>query len=141
MFVSDSSVPVGGDQFVPSSVLVTSQDFSRAIASISPAYTQSKSEVSANFMPLGYLPCGEAHNLVMDSALDVVHVFLASPVTSVQSLLLYGPRGSGKTTLAVHLATMGKFSFVKVVTASLLTRRHDSLKADAMHEIFEEAYK
>ncbi len=128
-------------QMAGSIIVVTSKDFSRAISSLTPAYTQSKEHLFTNFMPLGYLSCGEAHRQVIESVLDMMHVFITSPVTPMQSLLLYGPRGSGKTTLAVHLATMRKFSFVKIVTASLLARKHVSLKSDAIGEIFEDAYK
>jgi len=122
-------------------VQVTSQDFSRALASLSPAYTQSKAEVHSSFMPLGYLSCGESHQAVIESALDMMHIFFTSAATSVQSLLLYGPRGSGKSTLAVHLATMGKFSFVKILTPASLTRKHSAAKADVISDVFDDAVK
>lgn len=123
------------------SVLVTQSDFVHAILSASPAYTQSQTQVLASFLPLGYLPCGESHDLVIDSALDMMHVFMTSASSMFQSLLLYGPRGSGKTTLAVHLATMGKFSFVKIVTPSSLVGMQASLKVDFLRQVFEDAYR
>lgn len=123
------------------SVIVTSTDFIRAIKDINPAYTHSETHVLSKFLPLGYLPCGESHDSVIDSALDMIHVLLTSSVTRVQSLLLYGPRGSGKTTLAAHLAMMGKFSFVKILTASSLVGMRETTKIDVLLQTFNDAYK
>ena len=78
-------------------VVVTSMDFSRAIKEIHPAYTHSEIHVLDNFLPLGFLPCGESHDAIIDSGLDMIHVLLSSTVTCTQSLLLYGPRGCAKT--------------------------------------------
>ena len=123
------------------SVLVTAVDFSRAIREINPAYTHSESHVLSNFLPLGYLPCGEAHDSVIDSALDMIHILLSSSMTRSQSLLLYGPRGSGKTALAAHLAMMGRFSYVKILTAASLVGMNDAVKLDVLYQTFSDAYK
>ena len=123
------------------SVLVSSSDFVRAIKDVSPAYTQSESDLLSKFLPLGYLPCGESHEAVLDSALDMIHLLLTSSITRTQSLLLYGPRGSGKTTMAAHLAMMGKFSFIRILTAASLVGLRDGLKIDAMFQAFSDAYK
>lgn len=122
-------------------MLVTAVDFSRAIREINPAYTHSESHVLSNFLPLGYLPCGESHDLVIDSSLDMIHVLLGGSVTRTQSLLLYGPRGTGKTTLAAHLAVMGRFSYVKILTAASLVGMHDAMKVDMLYQTFSDAYK
>ena len=123
------------------SVLVTSSDFTRAIREINPAYTHSETHVLSQYLPPIYLPCGESHDSVIDSALDTIHVLLTSSVTRLQSLLLYGPRGSGKTAMAVRLATMGKFSFVKILTASSLMGLHEVRKVDLLQQAFRDAYK
>ena len=123
------------------SVLVTSSDFARAIQEVNPAYTHSETHVLSNFLPMGYLPCGQSHDSVIDSALDMIHVLFTSSVTRVQSLLLYGPRGCGKTALAVHLASMGKFSFIKIVTAASLMGMHEGRKVDMLQQTFSDAYK
>ncbi len=123
------------------SIAITSSDFSRAIQDINPAYTQSESHVLAKYFPLSYLPCGESHDSVIESGLDMIHILMTSLATRVQSLLIYGPKGSGKTTLAAHLAMMGKFSFVKILTASSLMGQHDMTKIDIMYQAFNDAYK
>ena len=108
---------------------------------INPAYTHSESQLVSKFLPLGYLPCGESHDAVLDSALDMIHLLLTSSVTRTQSLLLYGPRGSGKTTLAAHLAMMGQFSFIKILTAASLVGLREGMKIDVMFQAFNDAYK
>ncbi len=123
------------------SVLVTSADFQRAIVSVVPAYTQSEIQVISYYLPQGYLPCGDAHASIIDESLDLIHMLKRSSTTRLQSLLLYGPRGSGKTAIAAHLAMIGKFSFVKVLTASALMGRHEVVKIDMLHQTFSDAYK
>ena len=127
--------------FSDGSILVTSQDFQKAILAINPAYTHSEAHVVSSYLPLGYLPCGEAHDSAIDESLELIHGLKQSSTTRMQTLLLYGPRGSGKTAMAAHLATMGKFSFVKIFTASELVGRPDIVKVDLLHQTFSDAFK
>ena len=126
-----------GDQ----AVLVTAHDFQMAILTINPAYTHSETHVASNFLPLGYLPCGDAHDSVIDESIELIHTLKQSATARMQTLLLYGPRGSGKTALAAHLATMGKFSFIKIFTASELVGRPEIVKVDLLHQTFNDAFK
>ncbi len=48
----------------------------------------------------------------------LVHQLQSSRRTDSLSVLLEGPTCSGKTTLAAHIAHLGQFSFVKVVTTT-----------------------
>lgn len=123
------------------SVLVNARDFQDAILAINPAYTHSEAHVVSSYLPLGYLPCGDAHDAVIDESLELIHTLKQSGTARTQTLLLYGPRGSGKTALAAHLAMMGKFSFVKIFTASELVGRPDIIKVDLLHQTFNDAFK
>ena len=130
-----SDVPAGG------AILVTPTDFQNAILAINPAYTHSETHVGSSYLPLGYLPCGDAHDAVIDESIELIHTLKQSRMARMQTLLLYGPRGSGKTALAAHLAMMGKFSFVKIFTASELVGRMDIVKVDLLHQTFNDAFK
>lgn len=123
------------------SVLVTAEDFHRALLSVNPAYTHSEAHVLSSYLPLGYLPCGEAHEAVLEGALELMTALKQGATTRLQTVLLYGPRGSGKTSAAVHLATLGRFSFVRVLTASDLVGRHDLWKIDLLYQTFNDAFK
>lgn len=129
------------DYDVNDSVIVTSADFQHAIQSVVPAYTHSETQVVSYYLPQGYLPCGDAHDAIIDESLDLIHALKQSSTTRIQSLLLYGPRGSGKTAIAAHLAMIGKFSYVKIISASSLVGRHDIVKVDILHQSFNDAYK
>lgn len=133
--------PSGGSGGVGGTVLVTARDFQQAILAINPAYTHSEVHVISNYLPLGYLPCGDAHDLVIDESLELIHSLKQSGTARMQTLFLYGPRGSGKTALAAHLAMMGKFSFVKIFTATELVGRPDIVKVDLLHQTFNDAFK
>ncbi len=50
----------------------------------------------------------------MERLLQLVDLLHVSDTQSVESVLLYGPRGAGKSGLAAHLAGLVKFSMVKV---------------------------
>ena len=131
----------GGGEVEQASVLVTAEDFHRALLSVNPAYTHSEAHVLSSYLPLGYLPCGEAHEAVLEGALELMTALKQGATTRLQTVLLYGPRGSGKTSAAVHLATLGRFSFVRVLTASDLVGRHDLWKIDLLYQTFNDAFK
>ena len=122
-------------------IVVVAADFQRAINHVVPAYTHSETQVTSYYLPQGYLPCGDTHAAVIDESLDLIHTLKQSSTTRLQTLLLYGPRGSGKTAIAVHLGMIGKFSYVKIITASDLVGRHDMIKMDMLHQSFNDAYK
>lgn len=122
-------------------IVVTVADFQRAIVSVLPAYTHSETQVVSYYLPQGYLPCGDAHATIIDESLDLIHTLKQSSTTRLQSLLLYGPRGSGKTAISAHLAMIGKFSYVKILAASDLVGRPDMVKMDMLHQSFSDAYK
>ncbi|CAI8055730.1 Vesicle-fusing ATPase [Geodia barretti] len=92
------------------------------------------------YLPHGYLSCGESHDTVVRLTLDLLHMLRHSPASQIQTLLLYGPRGSGKTALAAHLAMVGKFSFVKFLSASSVVGRSSLHKMEAIHAAFSGAF-
>lgn len=122
-------------------VLVSDADFQRAILDVSPAYTHSESHVLSSYLPLGYLPCGISHEVAISSALRLTHTLKQGSTARIQTLLLYGPRGSGKTTLAAHIAVLGKFSYTKILTASSFVSRSDVMKVELLRQTFDDAFR
>ena len=52
-----------------------------------------QAHVLSNYLPIGYLSCGESHDAVIDLTLDLLHMVKHSSSNYIQTLLLYGPRG------------------------------------------------
>lgn len=140
-YALDRFQTLGEKEAESSGIVVTAADFQRAIVSLVPAYTHSETQVLSYYLPQGYLPCGDTHAAIIDESLDLIHTLKQSSATRLQSLLLYGPRGSGKTAMSAHLAMIGKFSYVKIVTASDLVGRPDMVKMNMLHQSFSDAYK
>ena len=58
------------------------------------------------------------------------------------SLLFHGPDGSGKTSLAAHIAKASDFPFVKIISPeALVGYRDETAKRDHIHKIFTDAVK
>ncbi|XP_065883640.1 uncharacterized protein [Dysidea avara] len=123
------------------SLRLTLNDFHRAMNSIVPAYTSSQSHILRKYLPEGYLPCGSAHSEVINTALELVQSLQHNSFTRLKSLLLYGPRGTGKTSLAVHISTLMMFDYIRLITASELLAIPDTHKIDKIHQAFTEAYR
>ncbi len=51
---------------------------------------------------------------VVDSVKKSTEMLLSARTHYGESVLLYGPRGAGKSGIAAHIATLFKFTFVKV---------------------------
>jgi vesicle-fusing ATPase len=57
------------------------------------------------------------------------------------SILLFGAHGTGKTTLAVNVASRSKFPFIKIISAEDLIGKSEYFKTNYLIKNFEDAYK
>ena len=71
-------------------------------------------DIVAAYLPRGFLYCGAAHSSVLQDVGRLAEALRAASQARQDSVLLYGPRGSGKSTMAAHLATSLHLDFVKV---------------------------
>ena len=67
--------------------------------------------------------------------------FPYSSLTQVSTILLYGPRGSGKTTIACQLAQHSKVPYIKVVSAEDMIGMSEFMKVRYIQGIFNNAYR
>ena len=58
---------------------------------------------------------------VVDKVLKLTEMLQEADTHSIESVLLYGPRGSGKSGLVGHIASLLKFALVKVTSHSIFT--------------------
>ena len=57
------------------------------------------------------------------------------------SILLYGPQGSGKTSIASHFAKQSKFTFVKIISPDKYIGVGTYGRIYSFNKIFTDAYK
>lgn len=116
-------------------------DFLNALTEVRPAYGVSEAELeeAVRLGILRYAPHIE-HNIT-----QITHnVDLIRQDTNkfVNAVLFHGPRASGKTALAVHIALNSGYPFVRLISpTNLVGYRDDFAKKDYLHKAFTDAYK
>ena len=65
----------------------------------------------------------------------------SSEWTPLVSVLLHGPRGSGKTALAATIAQASEFPFIKLITPDNMVGFSEAQKISAMNKVFADSYK
>ena len=63
---------------------------------------------------MGFIPCGQPHAALVSEVKRHALLLQELRQDTLDSVLLYGPRGVGKSGIAAHLTTQLHFSFVKV---------------------------
>ncbi|POR31745.1 Vesicular-fusion protein sec18 [Tolypocladium paradoxum] len=123
------------------SMKVNREDFMNALTEVRPAYGVSEAELE-EALRLGIIPYGEHVDATIQEMMRVVGMIRDDPNKFSTSVLFHGPKSSGKTALAAHIAMHSGFPFVKMVTpADLVGYRDDFAKKDYVHRAFADAYK
>eukprot|EP00043_Microstomoeca_roanoka_P018206 m.193490 g.193490 ORF g.193490 m.193490 type:complete len:289 (+) comp16782_c3_seq6:218-1084(+) len=119
------------------SVKITMDDFAAALTELNPAYTQHRAKTEATYFPYGYLSLTSTHEEVHDVCMQVIEQ--ARRHSSSRRLLIYGPAGTGKTTVAIHAAMLSNPDYLKVLRAGDLFGLGESLKLQRIATTFQEA--
>lgn len=120
---------------------VNRDDFMNALTEVRPAYGVSEAELD-EAVRLGIIPYGPHIDPTIQEMMRVVGMIKEDPNKFSTSVLFHGPRSSGKTALAAHIAMQSGFPFVKLVTpADLVGYRDEFAKKDYVHKAFADAYK
>ncbi|KAF4445888.1 Vesicular-fusion protein sec18 [Fusarium austroafricanum] len=123
------------------SMNVKREDFMVALTEVRPAYGVSEAELM-EAVRLGVIPYAPHINLTIQQMMRVVGMIKEDPNKFATSVLFHGPKASGKTALAAHIAMQSAFPFVKMITpADLVGYRDDFAKKDFVHKAFTDAYK
>ncbi|KAF5024674.1 hypothetical protein F66182_3244 [Fusarium sp. NRRL 66182] len=123
------------------SMNVKREDFMLALTEVRPAYGVSEEELM-KAVRLGIIPYAPHINSTIQEMMRVVSMIKNDPNKFSTSVLFHGPKASGKTALAAHIATQSGFPFVKMVTPTdLVGYRDDFAKKDYVHKAFTDAYK
>lgn len=123
------------------SMKVKREDFVNALTEVRPAYGVSEAELE-EAVRLGITAYSAHVSATMQEMMRVVGMIREDPNKFNTSVLFHGPKSSGKTALAAHIAMQSGFPFVKMVTpADLVGYRDDFAKKDYVHRAFADAYK
>jgi vesicle-fusing ATPase len=119
---------------------VNRDDFLRALDEVKPAFGFSEEELETA-MSAGILHFSPyIENILKDGRLFVDFV-RTSETTSLLSVLLHGPPGSGKTALAARIAKDSGFPFIKLVSAENMVGFSEMAKIQYLNKVFTDAYK
>lgn len=120
---------------------VNRADFMNALTEVRPAYGVSEAELE-DAVRLGIIPYSPHIDATISEMGRVVSMIKDDPNKFSTSVLFHGPKSSGKTAMAAHIAVQSGFPFVKLVSPSdLVGYRDDFAKKDYVHKAFADAYK
>ncbi|KAI0193787.1 P-loop containing nucleoside triphosphate hydrolase protein [Xylaria flabelliformis] len=120
---------------------INRSDFMNALTEVRPAYGVSEAELE-EALRLGIIPYSPHIDGTIEEMMRVVGMIKDDPNKFSTSVLFHGPKSSGKTALAAHIAMQSGFPFIKMITpADLVGYRDDFAKKDYVHKAFADAYK
>ncbi|TAQ90114.1 hypothetical protein B7494_g1576 [Chlorociboria aeruginascens] len=119
---------------------VNRDDFMNALEEVKPAFGVSEEELETA-MAAGILHFSPyIENILKDGRL-FVDLVRESATTSLLSVLLYGPQGSGKSALAAKIAKDSGYPFIKLVSAENMVGFSEMAKVQYLNKVFTDAYK
>eukprot|EP01013_Petalomonas_cantuscygni_P016281 TRINITY_DN33262_c0_g1_i1.p1 TRINITY_DN33262_c0_g1~~TRINITY_DN33262_c0_g1_i1.p1 ORF type:complete len:783 (-),score=227.39 TRINITY_DN33262_c0_g1_i1:219-2567(-) len=125
---------------VADSVMLTRADFLRALEEIKPAFGTAD-DVLAQHARHGIIDWGPEFSEVRKVVADVVAQSQRSMRVERLAVLLSGANGTGKSSLAVHLATATQYPFVKMISPDDLIGSGESYKVAQLRRTFDDALK
>jgi vesicle-fusing ATPase len=119
---------------------VMSEDFNRAMDEVKPAFGVSTDEFEA-YMHQGLIDYGKKFERLYNSCKSFVRQVETSNRYDLLSVLLEGEIGTGKTTLAAHLAVDSGFPYVKIISSEKLVGYSEQGVCNFISKVFNDAYK
>ncbi|KAF3766260.1 AAA-domain-containing protein [Cryphonectria parasitica EP155] len=125
-----------------SNLVITRQDFMAALSEVTPAFGVSDEELTKSII-YGIVHFSSSVDQIINSCMIYLDALRDQTSRSPSfSLLFHGPDGSGKTSLASHIAKASEFPFIKIISPeSLVGYRDEMAKRDHIHKIFTDATK
>lgn len=118
---------------------VTSADIDRAVAALKPAYDIDESGLQKKHLPYGIIPVLAKQLAEVEGIVEQLLDSKSHPQPAL--VLLHGAPGTGKTAMAVQVATSAPFNFVKMIDAESLLQRSEQQRVHIISEAFADAQK
>lgn len=124
------------------SLVITREDFMAALSEVTPAFGVSDEELTKSII-YGIAKFSPNIDNIINSCMIYLEGLRNQTSKSPKfSLLFHGPDGSGKTSLAAHIAKASDFPFIKIISPEALVGYRDEMaKRDHIHKIFTDAVK
>lgn len=125
-----------------SSLVITREDFMAALSEVTPAFGVSDEELTKSiiFGITHYSP--NIDNIIKSCQMSLNGLRDPNSTAPRFSLLFHGPDGSGKTSLAAHIAKQSDYPFIKIISPEALVGYRDEIaKTNHIHKIFTDAVK
>lgn len=127
-------------KFDEKNIKVTGADFEMALTEVKPAFGVSTDELEA-YLNQGLINYGEPFQKLMNTCKSFIRQVETSSRTNLLSILLSGTTGTGKTTIASHLAVESGFPYVKIISADKMVGYSEQTICTQINKIFHDAYK
>lgn len=128
-----------GDKLVADDdILIKMSDMMNALNEIKPAFGFNEKEFES-FNKVFY----ETDNFIkaINLGKNYVNTLRATNLYNLNSILFYGENGCGKTTLAVRIALLSSFPFIKVISPRNMVGMSENEKVNYIKDRFMDAYK
>ncbi|KAF3491200.1 vesicle-fusing ATPase [Arthroderma uncinatum] len=116
-------------------------DFHNALDEVKPAFGVSEEELETCIHGGIHHYSRAVGEILQEGELFVKQVRDPDSTTSLFSVLLHGPPGSGKTALAAKIAIDSGFPFVKLISPEDMVGYSEMSKVQHMNKVFMDAYK
>lgn len=125
-----------------SNLVITRDDFMAALSEVTPAFGVSDEELTQSII-YGIIQFSPNIDNIIKSCMMYLDGLRDQTSRSPNfSVLFHGPDGSGKTSLASHIAKMSDYPFIKIISPQALVGYRDEMsKANHIHKIFTDATK
>ncbi|KXJ96509.1 P-loop containing nucleoside triphosphate hydrolase protein [Microdochium bolleyi] len=130
---------VTGVEGRPEDVMLTRDDFMRALEDVKPAYGVSEEELESS-APNGIVHYSPHIRTILANGMNFVEQLRAPQNAPLLSVLIHGARGAGKTALAAEIGLKSKFPFVKLVRP-IDVGTNEGAKLEYLRRVFADAYK
>ena len=114
-------------------------DFRRAVGEVHPLFGVSEEDLERS-VEGGIIPFSPHIEKILKNGMDFINQ-VRSGTTPLLSVLLHGPRGSGKTALAARIAMNSEFPFVRLVRPVDMVGMNEIQKIQHLSKVFTDAYK